>query len=113
MGRPLHQQIGFDLARQVTHVPLSKLSDNTCRRQVKPPVDVLSADVRTTSYVETSSHACLRQVMHDGSGGGGMFSLLLLDRRWCDSSGRQAVWDVFVFCCLLQRYPAIVVSIDG
>ena len=56
MGRPLHQQIGFDLARQVTDVPLSKLSDNTCRRQVKPPVDVLPADVRTTSYVETSSH---------------------------------------------------------
>ena len=45
MGRPLHQQIGFDVARQVTHVPLSELSDNTCRRQVKPPVDVLPADV--------------------------------------------------------------------
>ena len=102
MGRPLHQQIGFDVARQVTHVPLSELSDNTCRRQVKPPVNVLPADVRTTFYVETSSHACLWQVMHDGSaGGGGMFSLFLLDRRSCDSSGRQAVWDVFVFCCLL------------
>ena len=42
-----------------------------------------------------------------------MFNLLLSDRRWCDSSGRQAVWDVFVFRCLLQRYPAIEVSVDG
>lgn len=44
-----------------------------------------------------------------------MFSLLLLDRRWCDSSGRKAVWDVFVFHCLLQMYPAIgrQISADG
>ena len=54
---------------------------------------------------------CLK--INGRSGGGGMFSLFLLDRRWCDSSGRQAVWDVFVFRCLLQRYPTIVVSING
>ena len=44
MGRPLHQQTGFDAAQQVTHEPLSELSGGACRRQVKPPVDVLPAD---------------------------------------------------------------------
>ena len=37
-------QIGFDSARQVTHVPLSELSGSACRWQVKPPVDALPAD---------------------------------------------------------------------
>lgn len=32
----------------------------------------------TTSYVETSSHARYRRVLHDGSDGGVMFSMLLL-----------------------------------
>ena len=44
MRRPFHQQIGFDAARQVTHVPLSELSGGAYRWQVKPPVDALSAD---------------------------------------------------------------------
>ena len=105
MGRPLHQQIGFDAARQMTRVPLPELSGGACRRQMKPPVDALPAMLRTTSSMLTSSHAYFLQVMHDGFGGGVMFSLLLLDRRWCDNSGKQAVWDVFVFRCLLQRYP--------
>ena len=50
--------------------------------------------LRTTPHAEASSHACYRQVLHGGSGGGVMFSLLMLNRRWCDSGGRQAVWDV-------------------
>lgn len=44
MGRPFHQPFGFDAAQWVIHVPHSKLSDGACRRQVKPPVDVLSTD---------------------------------------------------------------------
>jgi hypothetical protein len=42
-------------------------------------------------------------MLHGGSGGGVMSSLLLLDRRWCDSGGRQAVWDV----CLLLSSPEV------
>lgn len=44
MGRPFRQQIRFDAAQQMKHVLLSELSGGACRRQVKPPVDVLSAD---------------------------------------------------------------------
>ena len=32
-----------------------------------------------------------------------MSSLLLLDQRWCDSGGRQTVWDV----CLLVSSPEV------
>ena len=99
MGRPLYQQIGFDAPRQVTHVPLSESSGSACHRYYSE-----------TPYSETSSHAWYRQVMHGGSGGGVMFTLLLLDRRSCDDSRRQVVWDDFVFRCLLQRYPAIKAS---
>src|ERR1041384_3956035 len=37
------------------------------------------------------------QVMHDGSRGGGISSLLLINQRWCESGGRHAVCDVFFF----------------
>ena len=42
-------------------------------------------------------------VLHGGSGGGFMSGFLLLDRRWCNSDGWQAVWNV----CLLVSSPEV------
>ena len=44
MGRPRHQQTGFDAASQRTHVTLSEMSSNICHRLVKPPADAPPAD---------------------------------------------------------------------
>ena len=54
----------------------------------------------TTFHAGPSSHAYYRHVLYGGFGGDLMSSLLLLDRRWCDSGGRQAVWDVCLWCLL-------------
>jgi hypothetical protein len=65
MGRPLHQQIRFDVDRQVTHVSLLESSGNASRRQVKPPVDAPPADAT-----------------HDVSCGGLMSCLLSASTAW-------------------------------
>lgn len=50
--------------------------------------------LRTTPHTEVSSYACYRQVLRGGSGGDVMFSVLMVNRRWCGSGQRQAVCDV-------------------
>ena len=79
MGRPLHQQIGFDAAWRVTHVSLLEASWHACHQQVLCMI----------SHAQTSSHACHRQMLYGGFDRVVMLSLFLLYRRWCDGDRRR------------------------
>ena len=69
--------------------------------------------LRTAAHAELSSHAYCWQVQHSDFGEGVMFSLSLLDEGGATVTGGEAVWDVFVFQNLLQRYPVIEASVAG